>query len=47
MIFVALAAGWWLFRKTLSLVRKLVVVGLTLLITLGIIAASVAIYLMG
>jgi hypothetical protein len=47
-VFVALAISWWAFRKTLTLVRRLlllVMVGLVL--SLGITGAAVALYLFG
>ncbi|MEZ4236245.1 MAG: hypothetical protein R3F59_08810 [Myxococcota bacterium] len=46
LVFVGLAVGWWALRKTLSLVRRLVVLGLGLALALVILGSGLGIYLM-
>ncbi|MEQ1505592.1 MAG: hypothetical protein ABMB14_25385 [Myxococcota bacterium] len=45
MVFIGLVVGWWVFRKTLSLIRRLVMVGIALVLTLGAVGAVLAVWL--
>jgi hypothetical protein len=45
LVFMGLAIGWWALRKTLSLVRRLVLVALGVATSLVIMASVVGIYL--
>jgi hypothetical protein len=42
---VALAVGWWVFRRTLSLVRKLLMLALATMVTMGVVGVALTLFL--
>lgn len=46
-VFLTLAIGWWALRKTLSLVRRLVILGVVAALGLVIMGGLASIYLFG